>query len=317
MPGRVFHFTYAVKPENPKYEDDDTTLRWERDLHLIRDASAFIELSETIFDAGYSWGDTVLNLYWEKGGQTPEPTNAPALEDGDLIVMTTRCPLHDHEDEETTKKIRRGHTKLEETVFHTVRYCFLEHSERGKISLAEPLRDFRKREGLVPGSFEFSKRTGEEKAKGTGKREEAKEEQEEEKAKGKHKKQILGFLLFAPHLIEKETKKRFKRKLLVSFGVAGVENLLWARTLRRLHSDLLSQIVKSDDFWCVIGRWDPEQSKAPRRPETLSFADGITLDLEVVACRLCVDQNEWQRAVKEGGAWQLLDNESPPKSKPA
>jgi hypothetical protein len=295
MSGRIYHFTYAVPPHNKKTEADGATLRWARDLHLIRDASAFVELAKTIFDAGYSWGETVLNLYFEEQGKTPQPSHAPDLCDDDLIVMTTRCPLDDDEDEDAKKRIRRSYTPLETAVFHTAR-CFLKRSKREKIILAKPLQDFRKDVGLPRGSFRFPKTSAEEKP--TSRREKEAEQTRE------MRKQILGFLVFAPRLIKAEPTKRgetkrqeeptCKGKFLLSFGMAGVENLLWARTLRRKHSDLLSKIVTSDQYWCVVGRWDPKQSVAPRFPQTLTYSNGIELDLEIAVSEAPFDRNAWQ-----------------------
>ncbi len=313
---RVFQFAYPVIPRNLRYvgggPESEEEILWDRQLHLIRDASAFVELFETIIDAGWTLGETILNLPKDiprparaqalaatveaaPVDDAPVPTEDLGLSESDLIVITTRVPLDD-EKETGHQRIYRSRTPQEDIVFSTVRQCFLEWCTRAQITLAWPIRELRHRLGLLEGNFQINKRTG---ATIPG-------------------EQNLGFLLFAPHLLAPNVPDKQKPpgpKLLVSFAPAGVENWLWARALRRLHRDLLLQIIGSDMHWCVIGTWDPTESRIPPRPPTLAFADGIRPDLAVACSKAPYEEKAvWQRllpwqqipgATAGNGAWQV------------
>lgn len=309
---RVFQFTYPVIPRNLRYvagpSQSEDEILWDRQLHFIRDASAFVELYETIIDAGFSMGETLLNLPKDipRAGaaaqaapaQAAPVEDAPAwmddldLSESDLIVVTTRLPLDD-EEETGHQRIARAHLPQESNVFSTVRQCFLEGCTRGHITLAWPIQELRHRLGLREGNFQFNYRTAATMPGGEN----------------------MAFLLFAPHLIDADKNKPFGPKLLVSFSPAGVENWLWARALRRLHKDLLSQIISSEKYWCVIGTWDPRKSLIPPRPRNLAFANGVRPDLQVAWSKAPYEEPVvWERllpwdqipgATAANGAWQV------------
>jgi hypothetical protein len=304
---RVFQFAYLVTPHNLRRAK--AVILWNRELHYIRDASAFVELYETIIGAGWTMGETILNLpkdiprFAREVVQTARVEAAAVddtsvvtedleLSESDLIVVTTRVPLDD-EEEAGYKIIPRSYTPRESIVFSTVRQCFLKRCSRKRISLAKPLRDFRIGLKLDKGIFHFSYRS----------------------AATFRGKKNMAFLLYAPHLLDPDKKKPPGPKLLVSFSPAGVENWLWARALRRLHPDLLSQIITSDKYWCVIGTWDPKAAPIPPRPRTLTFADRVQPDLEVAWSKAPYEEDAvWERllpwsqipgASPNHGAWQV------------
>jgi hypothetical protein len=290
MAGRFFHFTYHFKPHYPLHNKEKTAC-WDRTLHLVRDSMAFVEYTETIYKCGYTWGDTILNLFWEKKyGPEATLTDQPEFDPDDLIVVTTRCPL---DDDETSgrRRILRSNSLLENTILNTVRNCFLERSLRGEVTLKHALREARKREGYPAGTFKFSERNG----------------------VAHPVNKLVGFLAFAPHLLEPGTLKPTGPKLLVSFAVGGVENVIWARALRTSHADLLSEIIKSkDQYWAVVGPWEPKSP--PPRPGTFKFADGMKLALEVMCAAVPDDKDSWRclpyKKIKEPHsnkmAWQLV-----------
>jgi hypothetical protein len=311
---RVSQFAYPVIPRNLRYvggpESEDEIL-WTRQLHCVRDASAFVELLETFINAGWTMGEIILNLPKEiprptRGtvqpatvetapvDEAPAPTEDLGLTESDLIVLTTRVPLDD-EKETGHQRIFRSHTPLEDSVFYTARQCFLEWCTRAQITLAWPLRELRHHLGLLEGNFQINKRTG---ATMPGEKN-------------------LGFLFYAPHLIspnDPNKKHPPGPKLLACFAPAGMENWLWARALRRLHKELLSQIISSDMYWCVVGTWDPMDS-IPPRPPTLAFADGVRPALEVAWSEAAYEKDaRWERLLRrsngsgaspENGAWQV------------
>ena len=334
MPGRarprVFQFAYPVTPRNLRYvarpSQSDEEILWDRQLHFIRDASAFVELYETIIDSGWTLGETILNL--PKGippagaaaqaapagaaadqaapveaaavdaaavEDAPASTDDLELSESDLIVITTRVPLDD-EQETGYQRIPRSYTLRESIVFSTVRQSFLKWCTRGQIILAWPIQELRHQLGLPEGNFLFNHRTA-------------------ATIQGGENGENMAFLLFAPHLFDPKKGTPFGPRLLVSFSPAGVENWLWARALRRLHKDLLSQIISSEMYWCVIGTWDPKKSPIPARPRTLAFANGVRPDLMVAWSKAPYEKGAaWERllpwqqiegATAENGAWQV------------
>ncbi|MBN2576220.1 MAG: hypothetical protein JXP73_16790 [Deltaproteobacteria bacterium] len=307
---RVFQFTYPVTPHYIRYvagpSPSEEEILWDRQLHLIRDASAFVELYETFIESRWTLGETILNLPKD----IPRPTDAAAqavtveaaavdddattedlkLSESDLIVITTRVPLDD--EREARKRIHRTYTHREGIVFSTVRQCFLKWCTRGQIVLAWPIQELRHSLGLLEGNFQISHRAA-------------------TAQDGKN----VAFLLFAPQPIGRDGNRLTGPKLLVSFSPAGVENWLWARALRRLHRDLLLQILGSDKYWCVVGTWDPMKMRIPRRPSTLAFADGVRPDLQVAWSKAPYEKGAvWERLLPwnqipganlENGAWQV------------
>lgn len=315
---RVFHFAFAVVPEYIHIEDDPKNpgaalVDWARQLHFIRDASAYNELFETIIRSGWTLGETLLNfpayIHLPEGVRPEDAAQQAArdaaaaidelkLEKRDLVVVTTRVPMDD-ETEGGYQQIPRSYSRLENAIIETVRRNFFFSASRKQIILAESLKSFRKDARIGKGSFEFKMRTGE--TMGS--------------------KKTMGFLVFAPRLNDpdypKDTGKLYGPRLMASFAVAGVETWLWNRALRCLHKDLLSQIIKSDKYWCVIATWDPMKSPIPPRPRDLTFADDIKPHLDVACSEAppCQEGAVWKRlrpwheikgADPKNGAWQVV-----------
>jgi hypothetical protein len=281
---RFFHFSYPSTVHNPRYEVDprsphgerdnnEYVLRWDRDLHRVRDASPLLELSDVIHGAGYDFGDTILNLSWGPlDGVPPDHISAvPALKKSDLLVATTRCPLNDKDVLGAGRKlIEPSRTPLEDQVFTTLRECFVEGCDRATVKLRRDLRVCARAAGLPAKQFPFSTTTA-----------------LMRRVKGRF---TMGFLFYAPHLLSRVGKDRPWEQsgpgLLLSFGMAGVENWLWTRALRRSHHVLLKKIVGSKKFWVVMGKW-----KLPTRPEgrerllsarPMTLAEAGTMDIDLV-----------------------------------
>jgi len=259
MAGRVFQLTFQSRSFAPS--------QLKRRAHLWRDSAAFVELSQTIYGAGFEWGDAIINIHWNENlyGERPTLTHQPEMDAEDLIVVTTRLPLNDNQ--RNRRKIWRSHTPLEEAVFDTAR-TFLERSTRYEVNLAHALTEARANEGFT-GSYAFRERTGVD----------------------IRIKRAMGYLMFAPRLVS-NGPERFDSKLLMCFAMAGVENVTWARALRK-HAELVQQIIKSEKYYAVTGCWEP--IPMPARPGSFGFTDGIKLSLEV----FCADEPDriesWQR----------------------
>jgi hypothetical protein len=255
---KVFHFSYQGRPHNPRFVGG--VLSWTRDLHRVRDGHAMLELMAPLAAAGYTFGDTILNLSWERGdGPAPawDEQTDPVRERDDLIVMTTRCPLDDRR--QSRKQISPSSTPLEQCIFSTVRKCFLRTCSRRQVEVNDALADLLRARGCRS-SFSFIERQG----------------------VTEDEREAYGFLLFAPALLPMATPSPVTpSRLLVSFGMAGIENWLWARMLRRRFSGLLRDIACSSDYWFVVARWAPPT--IPERPLSLQWSDKATPKLVAVA----------------------------------
>jgi len=272
---RCFHFSYPTLVPNPRYERDPRfpggaarVRSWERDLYRVRDASAFLEFFDVIHRAGYAFGDTILNLSWGPGdGSIPEKITAvPALRETDLLVATTRCPLDVGHPGHHGMAIRPSTTPLENQIFDTLRECFLTHCARNHVVLRGDLHACLVGLGLPAPDYHFH---------------------QIRPALLPDQRFTMGFLFYAPHLLPLAlagTKKRGPR-FFQGFGITGVESWLWARALRRSHADLLSQIIGSDDFWAVLGKWELPPKTPLARPMTLAFADDMVVDLVVLTAK--------------------------------
>jgi hypothetical protein len=258
---RVYHFSYPPDVKNQKHEEAsaNSQVRWNRDFQRTRDGTTLCELFTIIANAGYEFGDTILNLWFEKTAPVPSLDNKADVRNSDLIVATTRCPLNDHESKKS-KRIRPSDTPREHDVFHTLKTCFLERCSRTEIGLQEQLRNALQSQNLGTGLYNFTITRG---------------------SFLDPRQLAIGFCFYAPYLLRAGEPEYRGPKFLLCFGMAGTENLIWARALRKSHSGLLSHIIKSDQFWAVLGTWPPNKAVPPPRPETLSFVNELETTLVV------------------------------------
>lgn len=101
--GRVFRLTYSnVRPEDHP------------ELFKCRDGVAGFELAAALFEAGYRYGTTVY-LYPDDDRKL---TDFPAFQPSDILVLTTRPPLHDQAALIPSRKvIHAAKTELEAVLF--------------------------------------------------------------------------------------------------------------------------------------------------------------------------------------------------------
>lgn len=256
---RVFHFCYQTRPQHPRFVNG--VLNWTRHLHRVRDGQSMLELFDPLAAAGYSFGDTILNLGWEPGDGDAPPWDSdtdPTRQADDLIVMTTRCPLDDKR--EGRKRVPRSATPLEQCIFRTVGRCFLRHCSRIRVEVNDPLAEFLASQGHHRATFSFIERQGITENNG---------------------RDAWGFLMYAPSLwIPQSAGPVGTSRLLISFGMAGVENWIWARMLRRRFHQFVRDVSCSQDYWFVAARWTPKES--PARPLSMQWSDTIVPTLAAV-----------------------------------
>jgi hypothetical protein len=105
-------------------------------LHKLRDGDAFIELMPVLSSLGAVCGGTLLNL----PGEDQDDTSGRflgSLGPSDLIVVTTRPPLHDRSEEIRRALIPTG--AVLETAIHQALRCCFKFCNRSKIHLVRSL----------------------------------------------------------------------------------------------------------------------------------------------------------------------------------
>ncbi len=227
-------------------------------LHHQRDGESFIELMPLLIGKGFEYGGLIPNLALEEGNKF-EPLDTSFFRKGDLIVMTTRPPLDDKE-EGPHLVIRRGGTALENKIFHALRE-YLSVCSRRQVSLHTSFID-----KFLAGYDDRSSIT----FTGHGK--------------------ITRYFNVARYQATVDAKKRVKQwrqkdgrrtavyliyigeawkggpDLMVSFGMTGACNLIWAYLIRTRFPQFLNsyRIVAAE---ILIG-------DIPSLPADLSFVEG-------------------------------------------
>ena len=118
---RVFRFAYHAS------QISDVRMR----MHQGRDADALLELLPVLNQKGYRYEGLLLNPPSEKREDAPV-VDISFLSASDLVVLTTRPPLHDIEAGDK-RPIRRSFTNLEELIFAALRPKYLAWCVHGRL----------------------------------------------------------------------------------------------------------------------------------------------------------------------------------------
>jgi hypothetical protein len=128
---QVFDFTFALSRH-----DSDRPLRpFQR-----RDGVASTLLIGALMRLGYGYGEPLFN---QPPVEPPEedavvpliPMDLSFVNPGDLILQTTRPPIHD-KDDDSMKQVERGYTGLEQTLFDLWVPNYLSRCSRQQVSLS-------------------------------------------------------------------------------------------------------------------------------------------------------------------------------------
>lgn len=212
---RVFRFAYHAS----QFSDVRTR------AHQVRDGDAFLELLPLLNQQGYRYEGLLLNPPSNKREDAPV-VDTSFLSANDLIVLTTRPPLHDLEAGDK-RSIRRSYTNLEELIFAAIKPKHLAYSARSRIVLSESIAqklkpDFKDKADIVfhssVGSSYLRYRRSEDEAYHNHPRRD---------------KRTAVYLIQVPAIWPDGPK------LLVSFAMAGTETLIWNHLLRTRFSEWL------------------------------------------------------------------------------
>jgi hypothetical protein len=114
-------------------------------IHQRRDLAAAIEILRVLLRMGYELGESILSFPPEKSPppEGPEgslyPVDLSFVKPGDVLLQTTRPPIHDVH-ESPRKKVERGFTDLERPLFD-VWGQYIAHCARSHMELHEALHD--------------------------------------------------------------------------------------------------------------------------------------------------------------------------------
>jgi hypothetical protein len=226
--------------------------------HQLRDADAFTEISPALYQQEYEYGGIILN--YPVIPKTEKPplrwVDDSFIKPDDLIVMTTRPPIHDHISE-YRKKVLRSFTTLEKKLFDKLD-PYLKISTRLLMEITPELaaklpRAYKNRaciEVLESGATYKSLRT----------------QRAGRPQSGRNPVRTACYFFYLPR-----TRNR-DHNLLCVFGMGGTETLIWSYLLRTRFPKKL--ILDRPRF--ILAELYP--MRIPKRPDDLSFADRWKLD---------------------------------------
>ena len=237
---RVFRFAYHAS------QISDVRMR----AHQLRDGDAFLELLPLLNQHGYQYEGLLLNPPSNKREEAPV-VDISFLSTDDLIVLTTRPPLHDLKVRDK-RLIRRSYTNLEELIFAAIKPKYLTRSARSRIVLSESIAqklkpEFKNKADIVFHSSVSSSYLRYRKS----------EDEPYHNHPGRDERTAV-------YLIQVPAVWPNGPKLLVSFAMAGTETLVWNHLLRTRFSDWL------DAYEFLIA--EVVLGPVPEKPVDLSFA---------------------------------------------
>jgi hypothetical protein len=123
---RIFRLAFHSSQSN------DTRRR----IHQLRDGDAFVEMSPVLYSEGYEYGGLLLNLPPGEAGKA-STVDVSFLTSSDLLVMNTRPPMDDIE-EEDKKRVPSSSTNLEQSIFDALK-PYLAKCARSRVKLSETI----------------------------------------------------------------------------------------------------------------------------------------------------------------------------------
>lgn len=235
-----------------------------------RDGAAFGELAAVLTANGLQYGSLIYNF---PSINTPkiEPLDMPCPGAGELLVLTTRPPLNDASHDDKRIVPPRGN-RLEEAIFAALSPSILSVCARSHVRISEQLvgPEFEK------GDFVFhqNKDARLKRSRGLSHKTRSVLIPESEY-------RSMGFFIKVPVL------PGYGCGLVVSFGMGGIENLIWNRIIRERYPDWLgapSLFVVAEMDIGPASVPDPDHNNRlvlPAGLMTLGFADRVRVEIIV------------------------------------
>ncbi len=250
--GRYFWFSYQAPARS---------LRRKQYLHLIRDGAAFAELVPVLISMGYGYGGLVLNFPSRPSLATQE-IDIPALTRADLLVLPTRPPLSDEQEDER-RKVARSHTRLEQMVLSGLD-PFFEICSRAHVRLSQTLSAKLPVRSANRANIQFATYSNA-----------AVKDYQTYSGGGweepDNPNMTMTYLAYTPRAWPGGPA------LLLSFGMGGIETLIWNLLLRTHYSALLEDILARGERRFIMGEMTMPAGTSP--PPVLLRADSYELSL--------------------------------------
>ena len=249
------------------YQAPARALRRHPYIHLIRDGAAFAELAAVLASMGYGYGGLLLNFPSHQSFGT-QFADIPALTPADLLVLPTRPPISDEEEDER-RKVARSHTFLEERVLAALD-PFFEICSRAHVKLSRPLSARLPKRLANRANILFTKYSN---ASCKVYQSYAGAEWDEPD----NPNSTITYLAYTPNVWPDGPG------LLLSFGMGGIETLIWNLLLRTQHSSLLEEIVACGQRRFIMGEMTVPagNSQPPVLLQEDSYEFGLTLVVNI------------------------------------
>jgi len=249
-------------------------------FHKVRDALALLELSAALGPLGYSYKEPLLNYPSEDRSVAVDDSTSWRDKD-DLIVLTTRPPINDEDEEvralvdqeEFSRKgrgvrtVSRSHTSLEDELFNKLK-PFITWCSRSQVKLApavcQHLQDLswkKWQRGRAVDIGRKANRWNTEFSLNAG------AAARSFNMESSDLKTTLGYLWHSPAKMP---------RLLSVWGMGGRESLIWARILRTTCQDVLRTAVESPGERFVIGEFPAVEPFF--QPTGLEFVEDLKVE---------------------------------------
>jgi hypothetical protein len=238
-----YRFTYSNMPHSAERAS----------LFQVRDGMAFMELTAPLPRLDWTFGTTIHNYQ----DQRLPAEHFAFLQPDDIVVMATRPPLNDRN--EDRRKIRRSDNHLEQMIFKQLKY-FFDHITRYNVSLSKEMANMLSPKEAHTAELEFHANSDgivtEARAHGSRHRHPIKGARE----------WCFGYFLHCGPL------EHYGSNLMVSFAVSGNENLLFNRLIRTRYSEWLREPV-----FAFVRFARPLELEKDHL--TVTFADSLTAEV--------------------------------------
>lgn len=263
-----FHATARELREPPKPPERPLGYAFQLDLHKTRDGAAFVELAAVLQRLGYTYGGILFNVPATFGSM--DRTSAPSFTPDDLLVLVTRPPLNKQEgaakpcNARGERRVDRSESELETTVFESLG-MFFEHCGRDEVllnaeysALGQSAKEFEREFCFRKTAGAFRRKRG-----STTAGDDATEKKQEEEV-------TTGFLAFRPSAWPNGPR------ILASFGMGGVETLIFNHLLRLRKADLIGSIFRKDVPALIIADFTIPPINC--RPYDLRFVSSVRFE---------------------------------------
>ncbi len=242
------------------YQAPERSLRRQPYIHLIRDGAAFAELAAVLGSMGYGYGGLLLN-FPSRQSFGRQAADIPALTPNDLLVLPTRPPISDEEEDER-RKVARSHTSLEKMVLAALepffQICSRAHLKLSRTLSARLPKRLENRANILFATYSNAAHKVYQSYTGA------------QWYEPEDPNITSTYLVYTPSVWPEGPA------LLLSFGMGGIETLIWNLLLRTQHSSLLEEIVACGERRFIMGEMTGPSNL---QPPVLLRADSYELTL--------------------------------------